>query len=48
MLDPSRDPNSKPDPARRWVKVIAITALIVVLVVVIVMLASGGHQPRPH
>jgi hypothetical protein len=48
MGDPYRHPaDSKPTSGRRWVKVLAIVALIAVLIVVIIALA-GGHRPRPH
>jgi hypothetical protein len=47
VTDPSRDPYSKPDTARRWVKVVVIIAIVVALLVG-AMLLIGGHRPRPH
>jgi hypothetical protein len=47
MSDPSRDPYSKHETTRRWVKVVVITAIIVALLVLVVVLI-GGHTPRRH
>ncbi len=49
MADPSRYPDSKPDTARRWVKVVGIIVLVVVLLVVVMLVAGGGgHGPSRH
>jgi hypothetical protein len=51
MTDPLRYPDSKPHSRRRWVRVLAIIALVVILLVVVVMLAGGGlggHGPGRH
>lgn len=48
MTDPSRYPESKPDTARRWVKVVVIIAIVLALLVAAVLLIGGGHAPRRH
>jgi len=49
MTDPSRPPDSKPDAARRWVKVVVIIAIVVVLLVVVMLaIGGGGHGPSRH
>jgi ferric-dicitrate binding protein FerR (iron transport regulator) len=51
MVDPLRHPDPRPDTRRRWLKVLAVIALVVILLVVVVMLAGGGlggHGPGRH
>jgi uncharacterized membrane protein YdfJ with MMPL/SSD domain len=50
MTEPARTPDSEPDTARRWVRVVMIVAVIAVLLVVVVLLigGGGGHGPSRH
>jgi hypothetical protein len=48
VTDPSRDPYSKPDATRRWVRVVVIIVIVVALLVGVLLLIGGGHRPRPH
>jgi hypothetical protein len=48
MNDPSRYTDSKPETARRWVKVVVIIAIVVVLLIGAMLLIGGGHGPSRH
>jgi predicted PurR-regulated permease PerM len=48
VTDPSRYADSKPETARRWVKVMVIIAIIVALLVGVMLLIGGGHGPSRH
>jgi hypothetical protein len=47
MADPPRHPVSRPHTIPRWVKVMAIIAIVALLLVGILLL-TGGHGPRRH
>jgi hypothetical protein len=47
MADPPRQSDAKPHTAPRWVKVMAIVAIVAVLLVGILLL-TGGHGPGRH
>jgi succinate dehydrogenase hydrophobic anchor subunit len=48
VTDPSRNAYSKPDAARRWVRVVVIIAIVVALLVGVMLLIGGGHGPGRH
>jgi hypothetical protein len=49
VTDPSRYPESKPDAARRWVRLAVIVAIVVALLVMVMLLVGGGgHGPGRH
>nr|MBA2600373.1 hypothetical protein [Actinomycetota bacterium] len=49
MADPYRNPDSKHDTTRRWVKVAGVIVLVVALLIIVMMVVGGGeHGPGRH
>ncbi len=49
MDDQLRYRDSRPEAARRWMKLVGIAVLVVALLVIVVMVAGGGeHGPSRH
>ena len=47
MTDPTIYPDSKPQAARRWVRVVGIVAIVVILLIVVMVLIGGGDHTSP-